>query len=384
MNNRKTNNIKKLQQEVIIPQVVEQKTEDIFRAIQNGEIAREMLPECAAENKCKRNGKHAWAAAAAAIAMSTVTAGAATYLNWDRSLEGGFQMTGTQKQSLVDSAAWSVINQSVTCEGVTITAAQCLVDNYSAYITFKIEGFDLPEGGWPGMAKYPKIIVGGQDKFVSFGDFYSGLVVNEHGKYTYDDGTKWTEEDGYSFMMEDGSLEYRLQISTEEKGGLLGKPIYIKIRDICYLIDHQMIEDKLGAWEFNWVLKGTADSRDVTLHETLGDTREIVTGVEISPLSIKVTWQKKHNDMFNKTECIGIRTKDGKEYMDITGGGGFGYPGEKPDEYVLVYLTTRVMDLDQIDALFFIEEEEEWEFRKGDPKNVTIYTVPLDTSEKED
>ena len=74
---------------------------------------------------------------------------------------------------------------SVTDQGITITAEQSIVDNYQARITFRIEGFDLPENELP--AVWPKVTIDGDEHFggLQSGWFYDGLTTNAEGKTVY-------------------------------------------------------------------------------------------------------------------------------------------------------------------------------------------------------
>lgn len=398
----KNKNIKILQGEVAIPDIVEQKTEDVFCAIQAGKISRGMPPEHMPARKM--SGRKAWAAAAAvAFAMGTITAGAAVYTKWSRSLDSGLQATESMRQELEENHAWSAPNQSVTIKGITITAKECIVDNYNAYISFKIKGYDLPEGRNPWFF-HTSAEVGGKsmtsfDTILNY-SFYCGLITDANGDYIYDDGTPY-EGDPFNYIMDDGSLEYRMELTAKEKGFFLGKPIHVK------LVGLGSVDGKSGilyatrdgkrwqreVWEFDWVLSGTAASTEIALHEPLGSTGAAVTGIEISPISLRVTYDFKYQEasetyydaqakkerqythVISPPTCFGVRTKDGKWITQITGSGS-GSWGDFTNTFTETQMLNRIIDAKQIDALLFIDSGTDYKFVKDDPDK-PVYIVPV-------
>lgn len=82
------------------------------------------------------------AAAAAVLALSTVTAGAA-YLKWSKGLEKDLAVTKEQKEQAESTGLAGFPNLSAEDKGITITAQQSIIDNYYGYLAFKVEFSDL-------------------------------------------------------------------------------------------------------------------------------------------------------------------------------------------------------------------------------------------------
>ena len=112
-----------------------------------------------------------------------------------------------------------------------------------------------------------------------------------------------------------------------------------------------------ASWSFDWVLEGSPEKKEYDLNAPIGDTGVTVKHVEISPISLSVTYdfpKKIYNKMDNSSGMLffpdGVRLKDGTELKTIyLGPGTNGYISE--NEYFIAFPVDRILDTDEIDAL---------------------------------
>lgn len=130
-----------------------------------------------------------------------------------------------------------------------------------------------------------------------------------------------------------------------------------------------------AAWSFDWVLDGSSEKKEYDLNAPVGDTGVTVKHVEISPISLNVTYdfpKKIYNKMDNSSGMLffpdGVRLKDGTELKGIyLGPGTEGYISQ--NEYFIAFPVDRILDTDEIDALLV---------RKG-VESGDRYTIPLES-----
>lgn len=125
-------------------------------------------------------------------------------------------------------------------------------------------------------------------------------------------------------------------------------------------------------------LGGADTSRYIETNEKLGDTKTVVTGVELSPVSMRITYDfprtkpqiEEFEDENGETQTVswpteppvafGIRLKDGTVMKNIdAGSGSMGYTSEEGQEYVVSFPLDRVIDPDQVETILFREYDEE-------------------------
>ena len=136
-----------LVKEIEIPEIVQRKADIAFKRIQEEDWERRRI----ISYRKARNRKFAVIVAATAGIMAAVTACTAAYLHWSRGLEAELHVTEAQKRYLEDIkiAAPAGEDSGVTSGGVTVTPVQSIVDSRFAFLSFKIEGYDLEEGKEP-------------------------------------------------------------------------------------------------------------------------------------------------------------------------------------------------------------------------------------------
>lgn len=393
--------MEKMRSEVVIPDVVQERAELAFEKIRTKEgKAMKMRSK-------KRRGKAMWIAVAAAVfALGTMTVCAA-YLHWSKGLAAEFNATDEQKQLLEEGQYTAPLNSekgsnseedsgngdgsSVTAEGVTITPQQSIVDSRFAWLSFRVEGYDLEEGKEPCFQDVTVEVEGDKEAILSyFSSFYNGIHRGEDGRPVYADGSPAEEE---IFVNDDGSMEYIIMIDATQYGenGLIGKNVKVEFTDLGTVYKAEYFPDLEAVWVFDFTLKGSDKVRTMNLSEPLGDSGATVIYAEISPVSIYVNYDfpmreeaiegvNENGDPVTSTtfaeapSVAGVRLKDGTLLPYITNGGVEGYLDESSEVYTVSYALDRILDTDQVDALLF---------RKGGPEGEggltedDLYIVPL-------
>lgn len=392
--------MKKMQSEVVIPDVVQERAELAFEKIRTkeGKVIK--------MRSKKRRGKAIWIAVAAAVfALGTMTVCAA-YLHWSKGLEARFEATDEQKQLLEEGQYAAPLNSegsnsggdgnggennnSVTAQGVTITPQQSIVDGRFAWLSFKVEGYDLEEGKEPCFQYIAVTVEGDGESNISYSSsFYNGIHIGEDGRAVYEDGSP---ADGEIFVNDDGSMEYIIMVNATQYGenGLIGKNVHVEFTDLGTVYKAEYFPDLEAVWAFDFTLKGSDKVRKLNLSEPLGDSGATVIYAEISPISIYVNYdfplQEEVIEGFNEDgepitsttfveapPITGVRLKDGTMLAYLANGGVAGYLDDSHEVYTESYAFDRIVDTDQIEALLF---------RKGWPEEgglteADLYIVPI-------
>lgn len=387
---RETNVIENLQKDIVIPEDVQAKADRAFEQI-----------KAESDQKRKgRTGKMTWrtmkiAVAAAALTIGTVSVCAATYLHWSSGLEEEFHATAQQKQYLEERQIAAPVNESVTEGNITITAQQSIVDSKFAYLSFKVEGYDLEEGKEPAFESIG-ITVDGKEDFSWSGRFFNGWMKDENGGLAYANG--WApdrNENGVmqeNFVAEDGSLEFELRLQTDGTDGFFtGAKVHLEFKNLGTVSKAEYFPDLEETWVLDVVLQGSDEVRSLTLSEKLGNSGATVTGAEISPISLQVTYdfpaqQVEMEGVDENGEPVktyshvepplltGVRLKDGTMLTGLFDGGQEGYEDVEKGVYKVMFATNRILDTEQVDALLFIKNAQE-----GDQKLTedNLYIVPV-------
>lgn len=411
-----------LRAEVEIPEVVQKKAEEAFARIREeqemGEFVRKQEEgeftrikgegkenmgwkkdvnrnANRAENRNRRgrsSGRRMWTAAAAAAVLTVCFAGAAAaYMQWSRGLEDGLQTTAEQRQKLEENQMASFVGQSVTQGDVTVTMQQCIVDNYFAHLSFRVDGYTVEDGVQPGFDEVTaEVESSGEFSGGWNASFYNGLIWGNDGSPIHaEDGTPFAGNDTINYTMADGSMEFQIDMQTNAKGSLINQPIHVELTDLGVFDEKAGITvEKEGNWTFDWVLQGSDEMTSYELNAPLGDTGATVVSAELSPISIalKYDFPKQeetelaedengetfmHTDYAEPPHFAGVRLKDGTIYVYLENGGTEGYCDT--DTYQAIWALSRVIDVEQVESLLFIKSY--WE---GEPDLYTnLYEVPV-------
>lgn len=389
---KKNDTIYTLQQNIEIPDIVTEKANMAFEQIRKDAGSSDKIVTYQKPVKKSRK-KYMVAALIATLTVGAVSAYAA-YTNWSHGMKEELRISEEQQKNLEANGMAAFSDASVTDAGVTVTAQQSITDNYYTYLSFKVEGYSVEKGVQPDFETI-SVTANGQD--VSWGGrFYDGMISGNDGMVVNADGSApETEADGSmieNYVMDDGSLEYHMILKSHEKGFFTGKQLHVELENLGTVAKAQYFPDIEGNWILDMTLGGADTAKYIETNEKLGDTETIVTGVELSPVSMRITYD------FPKTEprmeefedengeiqtvawpaqppfAFGIRLKDGTVMKYISAGSeSTGYTSEEGQEYVVSFPLDRVIDPDQVETVLFSEYDEE------NGKQLT-YEVPLNAN----
>lgn len=338
---------------------------------------------------------------AATLIMGTMTA-AAVYTRWSTTAQTRYNPSQDVKEQAEKSGLSVILEEtkgaenpnevlSVTDQGITVTAVQTIVDNYGAQLTFRIEGFDLPEDEYP--FTWPTVTIDGGLDFYSSqgGSFFDGTTRNEEGEWVYASNGKpvQSRDDEFQsaildYVADDGSMEFTHKISFRETDGrYFGKEIVVTFHSFDFQSDQKagMPEPQVeGNWELKWTLTGTSDSITVTPNAKIGDSDVILLDAEIGQKTIRARYQvddywEGWNELVTLPQAVqGVRMKDGSEHLCGASTSGF------EDQENMIYFTESdifdaILDISQVESLMF---HKGWELdANGKPTIQTFYYVPL-------
>ena len=376
---KKNDTIYTLQQNIEIPDIVTEKANMAFEQIRKdaGSSSDKIVTYQKPVKKSRK--KYVAAALIATMTVGAVSAYAA-YTNWSHGMKEELRISEEQQKNLEANGMAAFSDASVTDAGVTVTAQQSITDNYYTYLSFKVEGYSVEKGVQPDFETI-SVTADGQD--VSWGGrFYDGMISGDDGMVVNADGSALeTEADGSmieNYVMDDGSLEYHMILKSHEKGFFTGKQLHVELENLGTVAKAQYFPDIEGSWKLDMTLGGADTAKYIETNEKLGDTETTVTGVELSPVSMRVTYDfpkteprmEEFEDENGEIQTIawpaqppfafGIRLKDGTVMKYISAGSeSTGYTSEEGQEYVVSFPLDRVIDPDQVEAVLFREYNEE-------------------------
>ena len=387
---KKNDTIYTLQQNIEIPDIVTEKANMAFEQIRKdaGSSSDKIVTYQKSVKKSRK--KYVIVALVATMTVGAVSAYAA-YTNWSHGMKEELRISEEQQKNLEANGMAAFSDASVTDAGVTVTAQQSITDNYYTYLSFKVEGYSVEKGVQPDFETI-SVTADGQD-VIWGGRFYDGMISGDDGMVVNADGTApETEADGSmieNYVMDDGSLEYHMILKSHEKGFFTDKQLHVELENLGTVAKAQYFPDIEGSWKLDMTLGGADTAKYIETNEKLGDTETIVTGVELSPVSMRITYDfpkteprmEEFEDENGEIQTIawpaqppfafGIRLKDGTVMKYISAGSeSTGYTSEEGQEYVVSFPLDRVIDPDQVEAVLFREYDEE------NGKQLT-YEVPL-------
>lgn len=339
---------------------------------------------------------------AAIVTAMVMLMGAAAYTRWSTTAQFQYHPSEEVKKQAEQSGLSVMLEEtkgtenpnevlSVTDQGITITAVQTIVDNYHADLTFRIEGFDLPEGRAPEV--WPIVTIDGKEDFYvsQGGSFFDGTTRNENGEWVYTSNGQPVEfgNDEYEsaildYSADDGSIEYTHYITFHEMDGrYLGKEIQVEFRYIAVQSADKFGENEEtveGSWTLKWTLTGTSDSISISPNAEIGDSGVILLDAEIGQRTIRTRYQVPElwegwNELVELPEGIcGVHMKDGSEYRLIPSTTGF----EDMDRMIYFMQSATfdgILDVSQVESLMFFKG---WERdANGKPTAETFYYIPV-------
>ncbi len=374
-----------------------------FSAEDKEAMVHNLLAQSSQEKKPKFSGRKLTVIAlAAAIAVMMLT-GAAVFTRWSTAAQNQYNPSQQIKEQAEKTGLSVMLGEtkgsenpnevlSVTDQGITVTAVQTIVDQYGAELIFRIEGFDLPEGRFPGV--WPIVSFDGDERFEGGqgGEFFDGTTYDEQGNWVYTDGTPiQPDADGgfiYRYAARDGSLEYTHHISfAKTDGRYLGKEIqvkfpYIGIQSVERAGPMEPVVE--GDWTLRWTLTGTDNTITVTPNAEIGDSGVVLLEAEIGQRTIHTHYQQHQGELYLDVdfpqEIRGVRMKDGSQYRCAFMTRGYEDPENMLYHNVSTYFAysygvNAILDPSQVESLMF---HKGWEQdANGEPTVETFYYIPV-------
>ena len=269
----------------------------------------------------RRSGKKLLLLALAATLVVGALTGAAVFTRWSRSAQTVYNPPQQVKEQAEKSGLSVMLEDkqkevapgevlSATDQGITITAVQTIADNQRAEITFRVEGFTLPEDRNPAMFR-DSVTIDGNSHFYSSmsGGFFDGTTHNKDGEWVYASNGQpvASRDDAFQsailqWVAEDGSMEYQLFIDFQNNGeSYLGKEFAIHFTGVGVGPEKGgIMEEPLvsGSWDLHWTLTGADNSESsvtITPNMEIGDSGLTLLEAEIGQKTIRAVYQSDHD-----------------------------------------------------------------------------------------
>lgn len=316
---------------------------------------------------------------AAALIMSTMTA-AAVYTRWSATMQRG-NWSGVQPSEQIKRQAelsgLSVIptetkngkKEAVTAtdNGITVTLAQTVMDQYGGRLIFRIEGLELEEGQSP-WAWFDFTIDGKSSDQVHMclgTEFFTGITSDADGKPVYSKDGKPVQRVGKNqellpdYLLSDGSIEFSVGFNWIGNDPL-GKEMVFTFTGFgvqCGNLKHEMTAP--GKWELRWTLEGsTQKPLKWTPNARIGNEAVSLVETEIGQYSMKLTYHvdemsEDEHDLMGKDASI--RLKDGTD-IPVNGRGTGQWDPERRLYTVILCALDTVLDPSQIVGMSFYSE----------------------------
>ena len=350
----------------------------------------------------KRSSRKLMIVAMAAVMLMATLTGAAVFTRWSKTAQNRYNPSEDIKEQAEKSGLSVMLEEtkgeenpdevlSATDQGITITAVQTIVDNYQAEITFRIEGFELPEDEAPFV--WPTVTIDGDLFFygAQTGGFFDGTTRNEKGEWVYastGEPVRSRDDEFQSAILDwvadDGSLEYTHHIRFNETDGrYLGKEIVFTFNSIDIQGDQKAgpsIPQVEGNWVLKWTVTGTSDSITITPNAKIGDSEVVLLDAEIGQKTIRARYKvddywEGWNELVTLPQAVyGVRMKDGSEHFCGASTTGF------EDQENMIYFTESdmydaILDINQVESLMF---HKGWDLdAEGKPTIQTFYYIPV-------
>lgn len=352
-----------VQMEIAVPAIVQQRANAVFEQIQQKNTGKGE----------KMIRKSMWGTVAAAmLALSTVTVCAAAYMNWSSGMEEQFDATDEQKAFLEEQEMVKPMSSSVTMEGITVTAQQSIADSRFAHLSFRVEGYEVKEGGilQPDFETV-HVTVDGKEGFVLRNAFFNNWhITNDERTYTNDDTPIQRRRDGTlveRYRNDDGSMEYIISVMKNfEESSLIGKKVHVELENLGAHVRYSSAfrKEVEAVWSFDFTLEGSEQVRSKVMSQPLGDSGATVTKVELSPISfyveydcpdrIKMQGGKATINVDPAPPLVGVRLKDGTLITGAMAGASEGNVLDD-DKYVYYGTINRIIDPQEVDTLLFFK-----------------------------
>ncbi|MGE4485436.1 MAG: DUF4179 domain-containing protein, partial [Oscillospiraceae bacterium] len=211
---------------------------------------------------------------AAVIAALGITAAAAYVIQWNSKVAERFEADEQQQSELASAGAVDPVDQSVTENGLTVTALQTLGDKNGVYLLFDVKA---PEG----ISLWDENLLSAN---VDIED------VGNHVSYTagFMDDTDGTAQPSGAA----NERYYEIWLINGEQKDLNGKTITVEFANLYG--DNGTVKPDIvvaGNWKLSWTLSYSDETQIFEIDKTydINGHDVVVEAVELSPLSMKFT-----------------------------------------------------------------------------------------------
>lgn len=242
---------------------------------------------------------------------------------------------------------------SCTSQGITVTVLQSITDQNFSHLAFSVKGYSAETKEQP---DFEQVIVK-----------VDGKEVNASGSFR-----NFGEEDMPVYQKADGTMEYLMQIDSNEENGLAVKKIQVILENLGTVNKQaEFVSGVKGTWTLDWKLAGTEKEEGLSVNQTIGDTDTVVKSIEITPLSLtihydmprkKITKQSYGDDGVTTWETYeepwflyGFRMKDGTVRQMVFQSQEQGYDDETTEAYTVKYATDQIVEAEQINSLLYVK-----------------------------
>lgn len=367
------NGVDILLQDIEVPDIVQEKARNAF-----AQINMESKGENVKDNKNKKAHPF-WRTKAAAVVVAAVVGGgsmtalAAACIHWSDGMKGKMHVTEEQMLELQngEDTPLSFPSATDTQGNITISTAQCLLDENTVRVAFYVDGYELQEGEEPRLESL-SILLDGEPANNYEWSFYTGIEWDENGNPMMADGSavKETETEIIpNYKTADGRMEIDVIMSPVDGNGkaiknLAGKEITVQMENFG---------ETTGTWTLEWTLEGTGTVVEKELNGVLGNSGATVTKVSLSPMSVKVCYdfamqeitetiidengkETEAVDYAEPPQFVGFKMTDGTVYTAITDGGTFGYEDMDSSLYVAEFGLSRIVNPEEVQSLLFLKD----------------------------
>lgn len=373
--------------------------QDLKNVVDNIEISPEIQSRILSKMRNYRGRRYTMkskkkiaVAAIASVFILGLTAFAAVS-NWSNGFLQKLSISPAQVEKLQNSENTPVKMPEVSDshDGITVSAQQCLFDGNAIHISFYVEGYELEETTEPEL-DYVYIYVDGRETHNYAFSFFNGIDWSDRKNPVMADGTPVLEDsDGNyipNYRIADGKMEINLDISPVDENGRHLSEEDFRNKDIEVVMGN--IGDVKGEWKLKWNLGDFEKGREFEIEQELADSGARVTSAVVYPASIiihmdfpKVSVSERgldeygneiiYTDFKEPPVFVGVKLKDGTMYTDLFNGGAEGYEDENNEIFVSRVSFSRIIDVDEVEALLFFDETK----NSGNALPEKLYTVEL-------
>ncbi len=343
-------------------------TKDMVVDLEGLKINMEFDNKKATKKKSKLN-RVAVAVVIGALSVSSVGVCAYAIHNWNGGIMDKFQVSSedTVKYEQTGVAQFPNENeetQSVTIDGVTVSATQTLVDNYYAFVSLTVQGYEVEDGVQPGFSKIHCTLDG--EPVSNCSSFYDGTIDDGSGRAIMADGSEIPRDENgtliSSYMRDDRTMEYHILLYSDgTKGYFMDKTLHVELTDLgVYGAKEDVQVAKEGTWAFDWKLAGNNSFKTVKVDNMLGKTGATVIECEVSPISLRVVMDvsnMRENYSLKESNIpllSGVKLKDGTLLTCITDGGSEFI--NKENQCEIIFSLDRIIDVDEVESFLFVKE----------------------------